>query len=121
MVFMATLMITGFTQKKLTEDNAVNMIMGDGKLTDDMSRNDFANSLINDETQAFQIMGEDKLGGMKLATVVKNSETGVVTMYTCDSKECYPMVIPGSVDLKKVASALTDNLTAIQGITVWEE
>ena len=94
--------------------------MGDGKLKDNMSRHDFVNSLINGETQAFQIAGKDTLGGNKLVTVVNNRETGKLTMYTCDSKECYPMVLDDNVDMKKLASSITSNLACIQGATVWE-
>ena len=95
--------------------------MGDGKILDGKTRHDFAKGLVNNETQAFQIAGSDKLGGNKLITVVKNSETGKTTMYTCDSKECYQTVIDKPVNLEKIASAITDNLTSILGVTIWKE
>ena len=98
-----------------------NVAMGDGRLTDGMTRHDFVNELVNKETQAFQIAGNDMLGGRKLITVVKNNDSNTMTMYTCDSKQCYPMVIDGNIDIQKVACAITDQLTTIQGATIWQE
>ena len=106
--------------KKPGKANVPNMIMGDGKLKD-KSRHDFIKELINDETQAFQIAGNDKFGGNKLITVVKNNETNTLTMYTCDSKQCYPMNLDSDVDIKKLASAITDNLVVVHGATVWKQ
>ena len=106
--------------KKPTQGQIPNLIMGDGKLIDE-SRLEFANSLVDNKTQAFQIAGNDKLGGNKLITVVKNNETNITTMYTCDSKQCAPMTIDSDVDMEKLVSAITDNLVEIQGITVWKE
>ena len=105
---------------KPTKGNMPNMIMGDGKLID-KSRHDFIKELIDDKTQGFQIAGNDKLGGKKLITVVKNNETGTSTMYTCDSKQCYPRNLDSDVDIKKLASAITDNLVVVHGATVWKQ
>ncbi len=106
--------------KKPGKANIPNMIMGDGKLKDE-SRHDFIKDLINDEVQAFQIAGNDECGGNKLITVVKNNETDTFTMYTCDSKQCYPMNLDSNVDVKELASAITDNLLIVQGATVWKK
>lgn len=107
--------------KKPAQGCIPNMIMGDGELTNNMTRHDFVKGLVNNETQAFEIAGNDELGGNKLVTVVKNSETNTVTMYTCDSKQCYPKIFDGNVDIEKLASAITDDLIAIQGATVWKK
>ena len=107
--------------KKPAKGRTPNIIMGDGRLTPDMTRHDFVKTLVNDDTQAFQIAGRDKLGGHKLITVVKNTDTDTTTMYTCDSKQCYPLVIDGDVDIQKIASSITSNLDSIQGATICEK
>ena len=107
--------------KKPTQGKIPNLTMGDGKIADGMTRNEFVGELINNKTQAFQVAGNDKLGGNKLITVVKNNETNTTTMYTCDSKQCYPMVLDGDVDMQKLMSTITDSLISIQGVTVWKE
>lgn len=106
--------------KKPTQGQIPNLTMGDGTLKD-KTRHEFANELVNGETQAFQIAGNDDLGGHKLITVVKNNETNTTTMYTCDSKQCYPVTLDNNIDMEKLASVITDNLVEIQGITVWKE
>ena len=97
-----------------------NIILGDGKIVNGSSRQEFVKNLINDDTQAFQIAGQDIYGGNKLITVVNNNETGITTMYTCDSKECYPVAIDCK-DIKLLKSAIIDNLSAVQGATVWSK
>lgn len=108
-------------KRKPMQGKIPNLVMGDGRLQDNMSRNDFAKELVHDGTQAFQIAGNDKYGGNKLITVVKNSKSNTMTMYTCDSKQCYPMTLDGDVDIKKLATSIADNLIRIQGVTVWTE
>ena len=105
--------------KKQTKDNTIQVTMGDGQLAG-KSCQDFVKDIVNSDTQAFQIAGSDKYGGNKLVTVVRNAKTNTTTMYTCDSKQCYPMLIHNDVDMKNIASAITDNLTSILGATVWK-
>lgn len=107
--------------RKATQGRIPNLVMGDGKLVGNQTRHNFVKELVNNETQAFQIAGNDKLGGMKLVTVVKNTNSDTVTLYTCDSKQCCPMVLDGDIDIQKLASAITDNLDTIQGVTIWKE
>ena len=107
--------------KKPMQGQIPNLTMGDGKLTTGTTRHDFVNNLINSNIQAFQIAGNDNLGGNKLITVVKNNETNTTTMYTCDSKQCYPVTLDNNIDMEKLASAITGNLVEIQGVTVWKE
>lgn len=107
--------------KKPMQGQIPNLTMGDGKLISGTTRHDFVNNLINSNIQAFQIAGNDDLGGNKLITVIKNNETNTTTMYTCDSKQCYPVALDNNIDMEKLASAITDNLVEIQGITVWKE
>lgn len=107
--------------KKPIQGYLPNVAMGDGKLSADMTRQDFAKQLINEKTVAFQIAGKDELDGNKLITVVKNNETGLTTMYTCDSKQCYPMTVDPNIDLEKLASVITDKLVSIQGVTTWKQ
>lgn len=109
-----------FHGRKPAQGGAPNMIMGDGMLPKNTSRHDFIKGLVDDKAEAFQIAGKDKLGGNKLITVVKNNKTGEMTMYTCDSKTCYPVVVDGG-NTKALANAITNNLTEIQGATVWKE
>ncbi len=104
--------------KKPTQGKFPNLTMGDGKLID-KSRHEFVNELVSENSQAFQVAGKDSIGGNKLITVVKNQETGKTTMYTCTSKECYPVEMDSDVDLEKLAAAITDNLSEIQGATIW--
>lgn len=104
---------------KPTKDGTPKVIMGDGAIPNGSSRYDFVKELINDKTPAFQIAGNDIYDGNKLITVVKNSETGKMTMYTCDSKQCYPKIIDDDISIKKLTSAILENLIAVQGVTVW--
>lgn len=109
-----------FHSRKPNSGSIPNLIMGDGALQKDETRHDFIKKLVNSDTQAFQIAGIDKLGGNKLITVVRNSETGTLTMYTCDSKQCYPMVLDNNVDIANLAEAIADNLDKICGSTIWK-
>ncbi len=102
------------------QGGVMNICMGDGKIINGASRHEFAKNRIKDDTQAFQIAGKDIYGGNKLITVVNNNETGITTMYTCDSKECYPLAVECK-DIKLLASAIIDNLSAVQGVTVWKK
>lgn len=107
--------------KKPTQGQIPNLTMGDGKLTPGTTRNDFVNNLINSNTQAFQIAGNDELGDNILITVVKNNKTNTTTGYTCDSEQCYPMKLNGDIDMEKLASTITNSLLSIQGVTIWKE
>lgn len=104
-----------------TSDNIPNLTMGDGKLENNKTREDFVKELVDDESQAYQIAGSDKFGGYKLITVVQNSETNTATMYTCDSKQCYPIVFDGNIENKKLAESIVDMLNTIQGVTLWKK
>ena len=107
--------------KKPAQGQIPNLTMGDGKIAEGATRQDFVNKLVDSNTQAFQIAGNDELGGNKLITVVKNNKTNTTTMYTCDSKQCYPVTLEGDIDMEKLVSAITDNLISILGVTVWKE
>lgn len=41
-------------------------------------------------------------------------------MYTCSSKECYPMVLDNNTNIEKLAEKITDTPDPIQGATIWE-
>ena len=107
--------------KKPMQGQIPNLTMGDGKLQEGTTRHEFVENLIDDKTKAFQIAGTDQYGGNKLITFVKNDEAGTITLYTCDSKECYPVVLEGEGNIPAFASAITDNLVSIQGVTTWKE
>lgn len=107
--------------RKPTQGQIPNLTMGDGRITDDITRHEFVEKLIDDKTKAFQIAGVDRLGGNKLITFVKNDEADTITLYTCDSKECYPVALEGEGNVSAFASAISGNLVEIQGVTVWKE
>lgn len=109
-----------FHSYKPTPDNIPNLSMGDGKLENNKTREDFVKELVDNETQAYQIAGIDKLGGNKLITVVQNNKTNTTTMYTCDSKQCYPLVFDGNIENKKLAESIVDMLNTVQGVTIWK-
>lgn len=97
------------------------MIMGDGKLEDNVSRSDFVKNLVDSETQAIQIAGNDLSGEQKLITVVKNSKSNTTTIYTCDSKECSQTTDNPTNSLENITSAITDDLKSVIGATVWKK
>lgn len=95
--------------------------LGDGKIKNGQSENDFIKGLINDDVKAITVAGADD-GRNSTTILINNAETGKVKMYTGNDVNSYSLslTLSDTQTFKDVVYRAVGSLDNIYGATVWE-
>lgn len=107
--------------KKQKENGSFGFTLGDGILTQEMTKQDFVKNLVNNNVQAFNISGINKDGDKLNKTFILDKDTNNVTIYSSeypDGEACLELF--GFDDFKSAIDDTIDNLDTIYGATVWK-